>query len=144
MALSKKITLPSGAEIKYHVINMIESSTSFENYKTIVYVHSFTSKDIYKKALERDNLIKEQDDYVKEFDELYQLESPTKTQQTKMVNLQTKINDLAEKINQTKDYRVYVALETVVELPYQEDLSIANIQKVLSESGTFKSATIVA
>lgn len=144
MALSKKITLPSGAEIKYHVVSMIENSTSKENYKTTVYIHSFISKDIYKKAIEREKLIKKQRVYLEEFDNLQLLDSLTDTQQTKMNNLQTKINDLADAIYQVKDFTVYAALETIVELPYQEDLSLANIQKLLIESGTFKSATIVA
>lgn len=144
MALSKKITLPSGAELKYHVISLVESSTSADNYKTTIYVYSFTSKDIYKKAVEKDKLIKQQEELLKEFDELYSLDKLTKTQQTKINNLQNKINEIADSIDQAKDLINYVALETRVELPYQEDLSLDNLQKLLSESGTFKSATIVA
>lgn len=143
MAISKKILLNNGIETNYHVIGMIESNA--QNNETTLFIHSFISKEIYKEAIKKSSLLEEQKELVKQFDELTEIENPTKTQQTKINRLQNKINNLANEIDKAKDYGNFIAEEYMVDVSYQEDLSIKNLQNVLIEEFVLlKNATIVA
>ena len=143
MALSKKIILDNGMEINYHIIAMVSSYS--DKPITTLYVHSFTSKEVYKKAIKKYKLIEEQQKLIVEFQELAKIEEPSDIEKTKLDKLQTKINKLADKIEVCVDYKECIANEFIENISYQDNLSIENLQEILKkESSNFNLATTVA
>lgn len=136
MALSKKIKLPNGLELNYHVISIVESDLT----DTRVKVDSFMSKDFYNKAIIKYNKEREQQDLIYQFDKLASKSDLTKEEQDNLSKIQTKINKLANDINSASDYGEYVLREIFISLRNIDDFSIDNIEDKLLKIDEFKSA----
>lgn len=141
MALSKVIELKNGVSLNYHIVHMIETTSS--NSAKVV-IHGFTSKEYYIKACKKSNLLTEQSELVNEFTPLMEKEEPTKTEQKKLDKLQKQINDLADEIENTLDYESYVLGELVVEVDELVNLSKEMVEKALLNTEQFKLAKLVS
>lgn len=136
MALSKKVILPNGLELNYHVISIVESDLT----DTKIKVDSFMSKDFYNKAMIKVSKEREQHDLIHQFDELANKSDLTEEEESNISKLQIKINKLADDINSASDYGEYVLGETFISLRNIDDFSIDNIENQILKSNEFKSA----
>lgn len=141
MALSKVIELKNGVNLNYHIVHMIETTSS--NSAKVV-IHGFTSKEYYTKACKKSNLLAKQSELVNEFTSLSEKEEPTKTELKKLDKLQKQINELADEIDAALEYDRCVLGELIIEVTDLVDLSKETIEKALLNTEQFKLAKLVS
>ena len=94
MEINKEINLGNKVKVNYTIIYSIE--VVMNEYINII-LHSFTSEDYYKKALEKKKLQKEQEILIQ------------------------KINELANKIEKLHNYEDYIVGINNIKIPFVED-----------------------
>lgn len=128
MAFIKQVKLPNGIQTNYHVITDI----AVENNKNIIVtVSNFLDEDTYKMAIRKLNLVKEQQALIDEFTSINSKSKKSKKDNTKTTELFNKINKLANEIDSTTDFSQFILTTKTIELPYTEDFSIINLEKLI-------------
>jgi len=135
MAISKKLSLDNGVEMKYHTVSLI---TAEYNKDIIVEVVSFISKEYYLKAIEQNNLIIEKDKIDKELSEAFE-----KGDLEKALKLQDKSNSLFVKIDGLQPFDTYIIQTNILHIPYKDGFTLEYIENELVKDGLFKNGKIV-
>lgn len=78
----------------------------------------FYNKDYYNKAIEKDQLRKEQDNLINDLNAL-QLQENYDEKEANTIH--TKINQLAYQINDLKEYNTYLIKTKLIEIPYKNN-----------------------
>jgi hypothetical protein len=135
MAISKKLSLDNGVEMKYHIISLI---TTEYNKDITVEVVSFISKDYYLKAIEQNNLIIEKDKIDKEIKEAFDIDDLDKALQ-----LQDESNNLFIRIGELQPFDTYIIQTNILHIPYKDGFTLEYIENELVKDGLFKNGKIV-
>lgn len=110
MVINKEIDLGNKVKVTYTVIYSIE--VIMKECINIT-LHSFTSEDYYKKALQKEKLQKEQLELA---NQLY-----NELDEEKSHKIHLKINELASKINNLNNYGDYIVGIKDIKIPFIED-----------------------
>ena len=82
-------------------------------------------------AIRKLNLVKEQQALIDEFTSINNKSKKSKKDNTKTTELFNKINKLANEIDSTTDFSQFILTTKTIELPYTEDFSIINLEKLI-------------
>lgn len=127
MEINTNIKLGNGFEINYIVIYSIEIET---NNKLLIELHGFYNKDLYKKAIKKNELRKEQHKLI---DKLNILQFSDNYNESKANEIHNKINKLADKINNLKEYNDYLIKTKFIEIPYKNDYNESSILEEINK-----------
>lgn len=110
MEINKEINLGNKVKVNYTIIYSIE--VVMNEYINII-LHSFTSEDYYKKALEKKKLQKEQEILIQKINETLD--------ENEALIYHNQINELANKIEKLHNYEDYIVGINNVKIPFVED-----------------------